>query len=72
MLANGTTPVSMAAFVFQQTRVHCVNAATWSTRALIAREVNISLNQTIPLLSLFFQERETVYRSRSGVEGWLL
>lgn len=56
MLANDTTPVSMAAFVFQQIQVHYVNAAIWSTRALIAKEVNNSLNQTIHSTIVFHYE----------------
>lgn len=77
MLANGTTPVSMAAFVFQQTPVLCVNAAIWSTRVLIAKEVYNSLNQTIYsakvfVILVFFSGEEMVYRSRSGVKGWLI
>lgn len=72
MLANDTTPVSMAVFVSQQIQVHCVNAAIWSTRALIVNEVNNSLNQTIfaAITCNSFPFAEETFRHRPSGEKW--
>lgn len=70
MLANDTTPVNTVVFVFQQTQVHFVNAAIWNTKALIVKEVNNSLNQTIskqsPTIGFSSSVNENKNKNTSG------